>query len=108
MTHEIAAGSPDKPTPKQSIRFAAIGLDHGHINGITDTMVRSGGVLVSVYSTKTEALAGFQKRYAGVKVARSENEILDDPSIQLVCSAAIPDLRAPLGIRVMRHGKVSN
>jgi predicted dehydrogenase len=40
-----------------------------------------------------------------VKAARSEDEILNDPSIQLVCSAAIPDLRAPLGIRVMRHGK---
>jgi predicted dehydrogenase len=50
-------------------------------------------------------LADFQKRYAGVKVAASEDEILNDPSIQLVASAGIPDLRAPLGVRVMRHGK---
>jgi predicted dehydrogenase len=40
-----------------------------------------------------------------VRVARSEDEILNDSSIQLVCSAAIPDLRAPLGVRAMRHGK---
>jgi predicted dehydrogenase len=41
----------------------------------------------------------------GVKVAGSEDEILNDRSIQLVCSAGIPDLRAPLGVRVMRNGK---
>jgi predicted dehydrogenase len=32
-------------------------------------------------------------------------EILDDESLQLVVSAAIPNERAPLGIEVMRHGK---
>jgi predicted dehydrogenase len=40
-----------------------------------------------------------------VKVARSEDEILQDASIQLVLSSAIPVERAPLGIRVMQHGK---
>ncbi|MES2988295.1 MAG: Gfo/Idh/MocA family oxidoreductase, partial [Pseudomonadota bacterium] len=39
------------------------------------------------------------------KLARSEAEIMEDKSIQLVLSAAIPDLRAPLGIRAMRAGK---
>jgi len=36
---------------------------------------------------------------------QSEDEILNDRSIQLVAGAPIPDQRAPLGIRVMRHGK---
>ena len=104
-THEVAAGPTQENTPKHAIKFAVIGLDHNHINGITDTIRRSGGELVSVHSTIPEALAGFQKRYGSVKVARNEDEILNDPSIQLVCSAAVPDLRAPLGVRVMRHGK---
>jgi len=104
-THEVATGASQDNAPKHTIKFAVIGLDHNHINGITDTIRRSGGELVSVHSTIPEALAGFQKRYGGVKVARSEDEILNDPSIQLVCSAAIPDLRGPLGVRVMRHGK---
>ena len=38
-------------------------------------------------------------------VARDEREILDDPSIQLVVSAANPNERAPLGIELKRHGK---
>src|SRR5690606_428889 len=34
-----------------------------------------------------------------------EQAILDDPAIQLVLSSIIPVERAPLGIRVMEHGK---
>jgi predicted dehydrogenase len=60
---------------------------------------------VSVYSTNPQGLADFHKRFGDVKVARSEDEILNDPSIKLVAAAPIPDQRAPLGIRVMRHGK---
>lgn len=105
VRHEAATGPRVESTPKHAIKFAVIGLDHNHINGITDTIRRSGGDLVSVHSTNPQALAGFQRRYGGVRVARSEDEIMNDSSIQLVCSAAIPDLRAPLGVRAMRHGK---
>jgi predicted dehydrogenase len=104
VQHETAAGPPQDDTRKHSIRFAVIGLDHSHINSIADTIQRSGGELVTVYSTNPVALAAFQKRF-GARVARSEDEILNDSSIQLVCSAAVPNLRGPLGVRVMRHGK---
>jgi predicted dehydrogenase len=40
-----------------------------------------------------------------VKVARSEDEVLDDASLHLVASAAIPSDRGPFGLRVMDHGK---
>ena len=36
---------------------------------------------------------------------KDEREILEDPKVQLVVSAAIASERAPLGVRVMRHGK---
>ena len=91
--------------PKYSIRFAVIGLDHAHILGMTAAVQRGGGELVSVYSTDRKALAGFESRFGQVKRAASEDEILNDPSIQLVAAASIPDQRAPLGVRVMRHGK---
>jgi len=99
----VPGGQPEKP--KYSIKFAVIGIDHNHIDGITDALKRGGGELVKVHSTNPTALADFQKRYPEAKLASSEDEILSDPSIQLVASAAIPDLRAPLGVRVMRHGK---
>jgi predicted dehydrogenase len=99
----VAGGPPTKP--KYSIKFAVVGIDHNHIDAITEAVKRGGGELVKVYSTNQPMLADFQKRFPEAKLAASEDEILDDPSIQLVASAGIPDLRAPLGIRVMRHGK---
>src|SRR5690606_3590602 len=47
----------------------------------------------------------FAKKYPNAKLARNEEEILNDKSIQLVVSAAIPNERASLGIQVMLHGK---
>ncbi len=87
------------------IRFAVIGLNHGHINGQTTAVLRGGGELVSFYAKEPELVADFQKRFPTAKLARNEAEILEDKSIHLVVSASIPNERAPLGLRVMQHGK---
>lgn len=87
------------------IRFSAIGLNHGHIYGQVETVIRGGGEFVSFYAKEPDLIAAFSKRYPQAKLARSEQEILEDKSIQLVVSASIPVERAPLGIRVMQHGK---
>jgi predicted dehydrogenase len=106
VTHEVAAPGMDPDAkPEHSIKFAVIGLDHYHIMGMTAAVQRGGGELVSVYSKDPKAIADFRKRFGNVKLATSEDEILDDPSIKLVAAAPIPDQRAPLGIRVMHHGK---
>ncbi|HUB82443.1 MAG TPA: Gfo/Idh/MocA family oxidoreductase [Bryobacteraceae bacterium] len=102
---EVTAPAAPAEKPRYSVKFAVIGIDHNHINGITDALKRGGGQLVKVHSSNQTALAAFQKRYPEARPAASEDEILTDPSIQLVCSASIPDLRGPLGVRVMRHGK---
>ena len=95
-----------EPAPRAArIRFAAIGMNHGHINGQTDAVIRGGGELVSFYAKEPELAAAYGKRYPQAKLARSEQEILEDPRIQLVVSASIANERAPLGVRAMRHGK---
>jgi predicted dehydrogenase len=99
---QAAAAAPKGPS---KIRFAVIGINHGHINSQVDAVARGGGELVWVYAKEADLAAAFTKRYPQAKLARNENEILEDGSIQLVLSAAIPDERAPLGIRVMKHGK---
>ena len=90
---------------QQTIRFAAIGLNHGHIYGQVDLLLRAGAELVSFYAAEPDLAAQFAARYPGVQLARSPQEILEDRSIHLVVSAAIPDERGPLGVEVMRHGK---
>jgi predicted dehydrogenase len=92
-------------TPANSIKFSVIGLNHGHIYGQTEAVIRGGGELVSFYAKEPDLVAAFTKRYPQAKLAKSEKEILDDKSIQMVVSASIPIDRAPLGIEVMRHGK---
>lgn len=101
---EVAKAAP-LPKPKHSIRFASIGLDHAHIYSMTAAVQRGGGELVSFYATDAKQIAEFRHRFGDVKLARSEDEILDDESIQLVVAAPIPDRRAPLGIKVMHAGK---
>lgn len=91
--------------PRHHIRFAAIGLDHAHIFGMCAAVKRGGGELVSFFATDPKQIESFRKQFGDVKLAASEAEILEDESIQLVAGAPIPDLRAPLGIRVMKAGK---
>jgi predicted dehydrogenase len=87
------------------LRFAAIGLNHGHIYGQTEAVIHGGGELLAFYAPEDDLAAAYAKRYPQAKRVREEREILEDPSIQLVVSAAIASERAPLGVRVMRHGK---
>ena len=87
------------------IKFAVIGINHGHINAQVEAVIRGGGEFVSFYAKEPELAAPFAKKYPQAKQATSEKEILEDSSIQLVLSSIIPDERAPLGIRVMQHGK---
>jgi predicted dehydrogenase len=102
---EVIIQPGNRPAPKESIRFSVIGINHGHIYGMVSSLIEGGGQLVAVYAKEPELLAGFTKLYPTVKVAKSEAEILEDNTIQLVASAAIPVDRAPIGIRVMKSGK---
>jgi predicted dehydrogenase len=61
--------------------------------------------LVWVYAAEHDLVAEFSQKYPQTKVARSVEEILEDDTIQLIASAAIPVDRPPLGIQAMEHGK---
>ena len=100
-----SAQAPAGKTSPTRIKFSVIGLNHSHIYGQVGAVQRGGGELVAVYAKEPDLVEAFVKRFPDVKVARAENEILEDRAIQLVLSAAIPDERAPLGVRVMKHGK---
>ena len=102
---EIILQPEKRSVPRDSIRFSVIGINHNHILGMVDSLIAGGGQLVAVYSKEPELLPDFTKKFPNVKVVKSEAEILEDKSIQLVASAAIPVDRAPIGIRVMQSGK---
>jgi predicted dehydrogenase len=88
-----------------TIRFAVIGLNHGHIYGQAGLLLRAGAELVSYYADEPELAEQFGDRFPEARLARGAQEILEDESIQMVISAAIPADRAGIGIEVMQHGK---
>ena len=90
---------------KAAIRFSVIGLNHGHIYSQVEAVIRGGGELVAFYAKETDLSSAFSKRYPKAKLAKSEKEILEDNSIQLIVSASIPIDRAVVGIQAMKHGK---
>ena len=88
-----------------TIFFSAIGLNHPHIYAQVDMMLRAGAELVSFFAIEPELAGPFAKQYPQARRARTIPEILEDESIQLILSAAIPNERAPLGVTAMQHGK---
>ncbi|QIK72619.1 Gfo/Idh/MocA family oxidoreductase [Propioniciclava coleopterorum] len=98
------------PMPKPVVEpgdftFSVVGLDHGHIFGMTEGLLGAGATLKSVYDPDPAKLEAFKGLFPDVEVARAEEEILGDDAVQLVAGAAVTADRAPLGLRVMEAGK---
>jgi predicted dehydrogenase len=103
QTESLAPAAPE--TPRHRIRFGVCGISHDHIHGMIGAIQRGGGELVSYWGTEPDKLAVFAKRYPGVKQARVQDEVLQDPSIQLVMSSHIANERAAIGVKAMKAGK---
>ena len=98
----------DKSQPvceKGAFVFAAIGLDHGHINNMCKGLLKEGATLKWVYDQDEEKIKRFRKMFPDVQLASSKEEILQDPKVHLVATAIIPSERYRLGIETMEHGK---
>lgn len=87
-------------------RFAAIGLDHRHIYHLVGELIAAGAECAG-YCPQTSdprVLAGFRERFPAL-LAIDRKILLDDPSIGVICCAAIPCDRAGIAIDAMRLGK---
>lgn len=96
-----------QPASPGRIKFAVIGINHEHVFRMVNTVSQGGGELAAIYAEDPDPNHGkkFLEQNPGVRRAQSEREILDDPSIALITSAAKPRDRIPLGLRAMRAGK---
>lgn len=104
IVQETAAPSTETP-PSHSIKFAVCGISHSHIYGMIEAVKRGGGVLVKAWGQEPDLLDAFKKRYPDVPIAATQDEIVNDPSLQLVLSSQVANERAPLGVRCMKAGK---
>jgi len=91
--------------PKHHIRFGVCGISHDHIHSMIGAIQRGGGELVSAWGLEADKLATFAKRYPDVKRVKTQDEVLDDPSLQLVLSSHVANERAAIGVKAMKRGK---
>src|SRR5688500_4495442 len=87
------------------VRFGVIGINHAHIYGQVDLLVRAGAELVAVYSKEQELLEQFRRTYPQAAIAGSMDQVLEDETLQLIVSAAIPADRLAIGVAALQHGK---
>jgi predicted dehydrogenase len=98
-----------KPAPQEKpryrIRFGVCGISHDHIHAMVAAIQRGGGELVSVWGAEPDKLAAFARRHPGVRIARSQDEVIGDGSLRLVLSSHVASERAAIGVRAMKAGK---
>jgi predicted dehydrogenase len=88
-----------------TVRFGVIGLDHFHIWGQTNLLLRAGAELIAFHAAADAQARPFAADYPQATRVDDPRRILEDERIQLIVSAAVSSERAPLGIAAMRHGK---
>ena len=87
------------------IRFAAIGINHSHIDGQTRALLDAGAELVAFHAPEDDLAAAYAKTFPQARRVADKQAILDDRSIPMIVTAAIPDQRAAVALEAMRHGK---
>lgn len=88
------------------LRFAAIGLDHGHIFDHIRGLLAAGAEFAGYCPDSTLPGLVQQVAQAWPQVPQRPREALfDDPTVDIVCTAAVPAQRAGIAMRAMRAGK---
>ncbi|MGV8832646.1 MAG: Gfo/Idh/MocA family protein [Devosia sp.] len=87
------------------IKFAAIGINHSHIYGQVECLKRAGAQFVAFHAVEDDLAAAFSEKFPEARRVAQASEILEDPSIAVITTAAIPGDRAAISIAAMRAGK---
>ncbi|MGG7519375.1 Gfo/Idh/MocA family protein [Allorhizobium undicola] len=88
-----------------NLRFAVIGIDHDHIFGQVQSVLKAGAVLAGFHAEDNALSRRFAELYPDARRVEDRRRLLEDESIALIVSAAVPADRAAIAIEAMRHGK---
>ena len=84
---------PPKPQPvvgPGEFQFAAAGLEHGHIYGMTNGLLEAGATLTAVWDEDPAKVEAYRRAFPQARAAANLDELLADPTLQLIASAAVP------------------
>lgn len=90
-----------------TVRFGVVGIEHRHVYHLIQGLLDAGAVCAGYATSRSDPLVlqGVQSRFPGLKAVDSAEALLDDDSIELIVTADVPSLRAPLAVEAMRRGK---
>jgi predicted dehydrogenase len=92
--------------PEKPIKFGVVGLNHGHVYGMIKGLLDTEQTeCVGYFAKEPDLQAQMRKPFPNVPLVRSEDELLENPEIDLICSASINNERADLAVKAMKHGK---
>ncbi len=93
-------------TQDNGIKLGIIGVDHGHIFGMLGNMLAQGCTAAQWWSDSDWVLTEkFAETYPDLERAADRRTILDDPDVDMILIAAVPEDRADLAIEAMKAGK---
>lgn len=88
------------------LTFGTIGLNHGHIYGMTRNLLSTGRTkLKSVCAKEKDLVDGYTEQFPEAEPVSSEDELMQDPDIDLVISAAVNSERGGIAVRALDAGK---
>ena len=91
---------------KAPLRFAAIGLDHRHIYHQAGRLLELDCECAGYWTEgEPQPFSGFLRRFPDLTRIDDSDSLMEDPGIDLIVSAAIPDERSRIAIQAMRNGK---
>ena len=93
-------------TNMKSIKLGVIGIDHGHIFDMLDEMLKE-GCKCDFFWTEGNPLTlkEFKIKYPNIIRRKNKEDILNDPSIDMILISSIPKNRADNSIEALKAGK---
>ncbi|MCP3030263.1 Gfo/Idh/MocA family oxidoreductase [Halobacillus sp. A1] len=95
----------EPPVEENKLFIAVVGLEHGHIYNMCNGLKEAGAKIRWVWDEDSEKIKDFQQTFPEVSAAQSFSQILEDETVQMVASAAIPSQRCEVGLQTMDTGK---
>lgn len=88
------------------IRFGVVGVEHPHAMNMITGLLDAGAECAGLATQNPGPLfAQCRTRFPDLPVVDDQRRLIDDPAIDLIVSADVPDLRAGVSIAAMRAGK---
>ena len=91
---------------KKTINLGILGIDHGHIFDMLDEMLKE-SCTCDYFWTEGDPLTlkEFNSKYPNIKRKQKKEEILNDPSIDMILISSVPKDRAHNSIEALKAGK---